>query len=149
MLPSSRSTRIAALALLLGAAIAGAWLQLGLGLEGSGETISPSALSPIAAAAESPPGFAPLLDELLQEQRSELDVGVAEVTPANSAPESRLAVSGRVLTGRVLEPQGRPVAGALVALIEVRNGSLVSSEGAAKTETNSRGQFELPVPDWA
>ena len=153
----STPTRTAALAsfVLLACAISlAAWLLLNRGLEDPAQAIPQRPLTPVAVSPEGGSELAPVPNTLEPERRSEpgLDAGVAEAKsagPSTVAIEQESAPFAPPLSGRVLDPQGRPVAGALVALIELRRGAPIGSNTHAKSFTDKRGHFELPVPDWA
>ena len=104
----SRSTQVAALALVGLAAAFGIWLLLGLGTGGRSELASARSRTLSTADPASDQLLAPVPHALEAEERTELEL---DVKPA-VAQDPAATHSARVLTGRVFEPKGRSVHGA-------------------------------------
>ena len=93
---------------------------------------------------EAPPALVEIPEISPTELRSALD----EVAPKAEIHQESVA-GKRFLRGRVVEPGGRSVEGALVALMETRDGKPVSSVRNVTVKTNPKGEFEMEVPGWA
>ncbi len=80
--------------------------------------------------------------------RSDLMEPRREAASAPGAPQAT-ATGDRLLTGRVINPDGAPVPGALVSIFEVEDGAPVSSGDCELAKADGQGKFSLHVPDWA